>query len=162
MIYGNATISPSTLKTVILQDENGNEVATGVVVKSETVFTATTNDVREGKVFASDSGIAIGTKNIPNYHTTYGCKVVSAGKTIVIDVPEYDCKNLFVVVTTYDTSLSNSLLSTYIAIDGGMYAVNNTAKVSDITIDAENKQINLGITATEKSVVRYLVTKEEF
>lgn len=47
-------------KTFILQDENGNEI-TGVIVDQETVFNATPNDVREGKVFAGDEGVKTGT-----------------------------------------------------------------------------------------------------
>ena len=76
MISGNMVGSYSQMgKTFILMDENGNEI-TGVVVDQETVFTATDNDVREGFVYAGDSGVSTGTKNIPSYHTTEGFKLV--------------------------------------------------------------------------------------
>lgn len=46
--------------TFILVDENNNEF-TGVLVDQLTVFDATKEDVKLGKVAASDSGVIIGT-----------------------------------------------------------------------------------------------------
>ena len=61
MICGNMVGSYSQLgKTFTLVDENGNEII-GVVVDKETVFTATDNDVRQGKVYASNDGVSVGT-----------------------------------------------------------------------------------------------------
>ena len=148
-------------KTFIIEDENGNEI-TGVVTEQEQIFTATDNDVREGMVYASDNGVSTGTKNIPGYHTRYGYKFALPGSEVKISVPEYNYNNLFVTITTYDSSVDGSLSSTYVAIDGRMYVAGSATKISDITVDTVNEQINLGMTVTEKSVVRYLVTKEEF
>ena len=47
-------------KTFILVDENNNEI-TGVVVDELTVFDATEDDIKLGKVAASDSGVIVGT-----------------------------------------------------------------------------------------------------
>ena len=148
-------------KTFILTDENGNEF-TGVVVEQETIFTATDNDVRDGRVYANSAGVSTGTKTIPGYHTSYGYKIVLAHQEMSITVPEYDYENLFVVVTTYNNDWKTSLSSTYVAIDNGMYAVGSATKISDIVVDHANHTINLGITASEKSVVRYVITREEF
>ena len=64
MISGNLVGSYSSLgKTVIFVDENGNEVM-GVVVGQETVLTANDNDVREGKVYASNEGVSVGTLKV--------------------------------------------------------------------------------------------------
>ena len=64
MISGNMVGSYSQLgKTFILTDEYGNEI-TGVVVDQETVFTATDNDVREGKTYASNDGVSVGTLKV--------------------------------------------------------------------------------------------------
>lgn len=61
MICGNMVGSYSQIgKTFVLVDENGNEI-TGVIVDKEVIFTATDNDVREGKVYASNDGVSIGT-----------------------------------------------------------------------------------------------------
>ena len=61
IIYGNLVGGTSGFgKTFILVDENNNEF-TGVVVDELTVFDATEEDVKLGKVAASDSGVIIGT-----------------------------------------------------------------------------------------------------
>ena len=61
MISGNLVGSYSQLgKTIILEDENGNEVV-GVIVGSEVIFTAVDSDVVKGKVYASNEGVSTGT-----------------------------------------------------------------------------------------------------
>lgn len=47
-------------KTFVLVDENNNEI-TGVVVDEFTLFTATAEDIKQGKTAATDSGIVTGT-----------------------------------------------------------------------------------------------------
>ena len=64
MISGNMVGTYSQIgKTFILVDGNGNEL-TGVVVDSETVFTAVDSDVIKGKVYASNNGVSTGTLEI--------------------------------------------------------------------------------------------------
>ena len=64
MISGNMVGSYSQIgKTFVLVDENGNEV-TGVIVGSEVIFTATDEDVRAGKVYASNDGVSVGTLDV--------------------------------------------------------------------------------------------------
>jgi hypothetical protein len=64
MISGNLVGSYSSLgKTVIFQQENGDEVV-GVIVDSEVVFTATDADVKKGKVYASNNGVSVGTLEV--------------------------------------------------------------------------------------------------
>ena len=64
MISGNMVGSYNSLgKTLILEDENGQEIV-GVIVGSEVVFTATDSDVVKGKVYASDKGVSVGTLEI--------------------------------------------------------------------------------------------------
>lgn len=162
MISGNMVGSYSQMgKTFILVDEDGNEI-TGVCVDNPVVFTAGDNDVREGMVYASDDGVSTGTKTIPSYHTGYGCRIIAANNGVIIPTPEYDYSNLFVIISTYNTNITKSTLSTYLSIDDGMYAVGNNIRISDIVIDTTNEEINLGLIVPEKSVVRYLVTREEF
>ena len=60
IIYGNLVGGASALnKTFLLVDENGNEVP-AVVVESITVFDATPEDLKRGKVAASNDGVIIG------------------------------------------------------------------------------------------------------
>ena len=63
VIFGNMIGGTAPLKTVTLVDEYGNEV-TGVITKSEVIFTAVDSDVRKGKVYASDNGVSTGTLEI--------------------------------------------------------------------------------------------------
>ena len=47
-IFGNMVGGAAPLKTVIFEDSDGNEIV-GTVVGSETIFTATDEDVLAGK-----------------------------------------------------------------------------------------------------------------
>ena len=47
-------------KTYIIVDENNNELI-GTVVDELTIFDATADDIKLGKVAASDSGVIVGT-----------------------------------------------------------------------------------------------------
>lgn len=61
IIYGNVIGVVDPIKTIVFVDENGHEVAAGVVVDQETVFTATSNDIVAGKIAATEIGITVGT-----------------------------------------------------------------------------------------------------
>lgn len=162
MINGNMIGNGAApLKTVIIEDADGNEMV-GVVTGSEVIFTATDNDVRSGSVYASDGGISTGTKDIPIYYARCGRKFVLAGQTATLAVPEYDYTHLMIIISTYDTSVDQSVSPTYISVDDGVYAVGNNTKLANITVDSDNEQINFGITVDQKSVLRYFVMKEEY
>ena len=61
MICGNVVGGSSGFgKTYLLEDESGNQL-TGVLVDELTIFTATDEDVVEGKVYAGDNGVSTGT-----------------------------------------------------------------------------------------------------
>ena len=60
MICGNLVGGLIPLKTLILVDENNNEIV-GTVVENITMFDATAEDIKLGKVAATDSGIVTGT-----------------------------------------------------------------------------------------------------
>ena len=64
IIVGNMVGCYSMLgKTIIIEDENGEELV-AVVVDQETIFTATDEDVKKGKVYASENGVSVGTLEI--------------------------------------------------------------------------------------------------
>lgn len=64
IIVGNMVGCYSMLgKTIIIEDENGEELV-AVVVDQETIFTATDEDVKQGKVYASENGVSVGTLEI--------------------------------------------------------------------------------------------------
>ena len=62
-IFGNMIGGVAPLRTVILVDDDGNEVV-GIITDSEVVFTAEDSDVRKGKIYASDKGVSVGTLEI--------------------------------------------------------------------------------------------------
>jgi gas vesicle protein len=64
LIYGNVVGGIIGYgKTFVLTDESGNEL-TGVIVDEEVIFTANDEDVRQGKVYAGDSGVSTGTLQV--------------------------------------------------------------------------------------------------
>ncbi len=64
ILYGNVVGGSSGFgKTFLLEDESGNQL-TGVVVDEVTLFTATDEDVREGKIYAGDKGVSTGTLQV--------------------------------------------------------------------------------------------------
>ena len=61
MIYGNVVGGNSGLgKTLLIEDENGNQVA-GAVVDNITLVTATADDIKLGKTAVTEDGIVTGT-----------------------------------------------------------------------------------------------------
>lgn len=103
-VIGGIPISP---KTIMLQTGDGRELP-AILVDEETIFTATTNDVRVGKVFATDTGVKTGHKIILEYQYSYAlidentkiCLGIFAGTT-PIENP------LFIAIPVYDSEYSN-------------------------------------------------------
>ena len=160
-ILGNATGGFGFPRTYILTDNNGNEL-TGVYVESETVFTATDNDVREGMVYASDGGVSIGSKNIPAYHTTQGRKVIPDGSKFLLYIPDYDYTKLQAIICSFNTSLDDSVSAEKVAIEDSVYDVQSTIIVSAVQKDDTNSCLDFGITNTSGSpcLIRYFTYKE--
>ena len=162
-ILGSLVGSYSQLgKTFILVDEEGNEV-TGVCVDNPVVFTAGDNDVRKGFVYAGDDGVSTGTKDIPAYHTSEGYKLIPAGSSVKITgAADYDYTKLQVLICTFNTKSSDSVATEKVSINGNVYAVNSSEIISVVTIDSENKTINLGFTNEGETplIVRYFMYKE--
>lgn len=162
-ILGNAVGAFGFPKTYIMTDSDGNEF-TGVYVESETIFTATDNDVREGMVYASDRGVSVGTKDIPSYYTHFGAKAIAAGKSFIISNVDYDYIELQAVICSYNTNLSNSVSTTMSVIKDNVYAVQSTESIAVVKKNHTNQAIELGITNNtgKPLVLRYIFTKEAF
>ena len=151
--------------TYILVDEDGKEVP-AVYVDSETILTATPNDIRIGTVAVTDEGVTTGEKEIPAYHTTEGVEAVPAGSNFTITVrtaDRYDFTKLQAIICTFNQSLAKSVAAEKVAINENVYATGSTTSLSTITVDHDNKLINLGITNTgsKPCVIRYFTYKEE-
>lgn len=165
-ILGNATGGFGFPKTYILTDENGNEL-TGVYVESKTIFTATDNDVREGKVYASDTGVSEGTKNIPAYRTTQGACVIFDGDAFVIEDMDkynmYDYTQLQCIIAPFDSYAEQSVASDKIVLNNNVYSTNSSVSLSSLTKDSENKLIHFNIinNSGKDYVIHYFTYREE-
>lgn len=123
-------------------------------------LTATENDIRLGTSAITNTGYTEGIKDIPGYIVRYGKKAVDAGTEAVIPwEPGY--KTLLVTLAPFNSSIDNSTAVNYTSVDSGIYEVNSTIKISDISIDTDNEQINLGITQDVMSILRYFIVREE-
>ena len=167
MISGNMVGSYSQMgKTLILLDENGNEI-TGVIVDQETVFTAGDNDVREGFVYAGDDGVSTGTKNIPAYRTQRGVYMVFDGDDFIIDslhdYSQYDYTELQCIIAPLGESASSSVAADKIVLNNSVYRTESDVALSNVFKDNNNKAINLNISNNSglDYVIHYFTYRKE-
>ena len=165
VIYGNVVGGGSApLKTLILTDEDGNEVV-GVVTESIQVFDATPRDVRINKTFVSDNGIETG-ENTITYRTEQGYIGVSPGDGFIIplyDYNLYDYSKLQCIITKYNTNISNSVAADRVVLGDCVYPTGSTSKMSDVSKDASSQSINLNIENNSESdyIIHYFTYREE-
>lgn len=167
MISGNMVGSYSQIgKTFILMDENGNELV-GVVTDSAKVFDATDNDVRDGKIYVSDSGVSIGTKDIPAYITTKASTYIFPGDQFSISLSDrnrYDYTKIQGIIAKYNTSLIDSVYTDKIIINDSVYAVNSLEPIANISKNHDTKSIDFNITNDTEDIyiIHYFTYKEEY
>lgn len=153
-----------TEKTIILIDEDGNEAV--AVLTDETVdLNATANDIRLGVTAATNTGVTPGEKEIPAYHTEQGGRVVKPGESLDILMYSDRCNytKLLVIVCSYNTSHDDSVSAEMVVIDNKLYDSKSTTVLANVTVDADNQTIKLGMTNnTDTSLlIRYMTMKEE-
>lgn len=163
-ICGNMVGGAAPLKTLIIQDENGNELV-GTVVGEEVIFTATDSDVREGSVYAGDAGVSTGTKVIPSYYTTQMSKLITSGSSFSIKLPDndlYDYTKFQAIICLFNTSDAQSVSSEKVVIDDNVYDVLSTTPLSTVVMNSTTKTIELGIQNTSESMylIRLFTYKE--
>ena len=163
--YGNPVGGFCYPKTYILTDENGNEMATGVVVGEKTVFDATPADVRVDKVFASDEGVQVGI-DTKTYRTTFGIKYILSGESFSIPLDKYDSYNytkFTAMISSFNTSDLDSVAVNKVSVNDAVYTVNSTTKLSDVTKNTSTKSIDLNIVNNTGStcIIYYSTYKEE-
>ena len=166
IIYGNTVGGGGALgKSVIIQGNDGTELV-GVVVGQETVMTATPNDIRKGKIAATEAGIVEGEKEIPAYETTTGTRLITAGSEFKIPLSlrdKYDYTKLQCIIVVQNTDTTDSVAAEKVVINDAVYVVNSVTKLADVTKDTTNKSINLNITndTDKKYYIRYFTYREE-
>lgn len=160
-LYGNAVMAPVALKTVIIEDADGNEM-TGVVTGEEVVFTATDKQVADGFVYAGDNGVSTGSREFLSYRTTRGYKLVDIGDIYTIQLSDND-QYQYTQLQCLISPLSNPHMVTMSVLDNGVYSVSDGSKLSDVTIDISTKSINLNIsnTSNEPYVIYYFTYRQE-
>lgn len=164
MIIGNIVGGKPLIKSYILETEDGQEIP-AVLTSQEVVFTATPNDIREGKVAATGSGVVIGEKVIPSYHTTAKCRYIPDGDEFTIPLPlldRYDYTKLQVIICKFNTTMDDSVLSEKVAILDKVYNVGSDEVLATVIKDKNTKSINLGITnnSGHPCVIRCFTYKE--
>lgn len=150
-------------KTFVITDENGNEII-GVVVEQETVFDATVADVRMGKTFASDAGVAQG-ENTITYRTTEGRESILPGGEFCITTlgkyNKYNYKKLQCAIAKYTSSTDKTAIEK-IVLNDNVYNVGSSVSISTVTKNTESKIINLNITNdTDDIYIIYFFTYAE-
>lgn len=161
-VPGSTSGSTEETMTYILVTEDGTEVP-AVVVDEEVVFTATANDIREGTVAATASGVTTGMKVIPSYHTEEGYCVIPSGSAFSIPAGSlYDFTKMQAIICPWNGSFAGSVAAEKVSIDENVYAVNSTESLATVSRDSENEAINFGITNDSESsyLVRYFTYKE--
>lgn len=164
MIIGNIVGGKPLIKSYILETEDGQEIP-AVLTSQEVVFTATPNDIREGKVAATGSGVVTGEKVIPSYHTTETYRYIPVGSEFTIPLApldKYDYTKLQVIICRFNGTIRDSVLSEKVAILDKVYEVGTDKEISTVTKDTITKSINLGITnnSDHPCVIRVFTYKE--
>ena len=162
--YLKALCEKNAGSTYILVDSDGNEVV-ATLVDEATVFDATANDIRLGKVAATESGVTTGTKDIPAYHTTAGVEKIPAGSALTIPMFSDKCQytKLQALICTFNTLVSDSVATEKVSVDGKVYNVGSTTVLSEVSVDSVNQSINLSLMNDSDNpvVIRYFTYKEE-
>jgi len=150
-------------RTMVLVDDQGNELV-GVITENIHMLDAKPGeDIRQGKTAVTDEGIVIGSAVIPNYETYTGVYVISNNNDFILPLPNgYDYKKLQAIICAFNTSLSNSVGTEKVVIDGQVFNVQSTNALSTVVVDTEQKAINFGITnnSGNMSLIRYFMYRE--
>ena len=164
MIIGNVVGGKPLIKSYILETEDGKEIP-AVLTEQEVVFTATPNDIREGKVAATGDGVTVGEKVIPSYHTSEFTRYIPVGSKFEIPLPnmdKYDYTKLQVIICRFNSTIMDSVFSEKVAILDKVYDVGSDKELATVTKDKLTKSIDLGITnnSDHPCVIRIFTYKE--
>lgn len=151
--------------TFILVDKDGNEYP-AVYVDSDTVITATPNDIRKGTTAITSDGLIEGEKVIPAYYTEEGYWLVSSGSRFVIPFAndDYDFTKLQAILCPFSKSIASSVSADRISVDGKVYAVNSDTVLSTVLKNSDKHEIDLGIVNDSDNpyLLRYFTYREVY
>lgn len=152
-------------QTIVIEDENGNKLV-AVLVDEEVNFTATPNDIREGKVAVTDEGITVGEKFIPGYQTSGGSKMVMPGASVrITNLTAYNCYDytkLQAIISPYNTSIANSVGAEIVSLEDNVYNVRSTVPLAEVSKNHEDKAIEFNIIneLDVPCIIKYITYKE--
>ena len=131
--------------------------------EQKVTLTATENDIRVNKSAITEKGYTDGKKNIPSYQTEIGVKIIQPNVAVVLQNDnKYDYTKILTTLSVYGTKISDSVQVDKVTVDNVLYVANSTMKLSDLSKDHANRQVNFGIINGEKkAVMRYSIIKEE-
>lgn len=159
---GTVEVDP---ETIILVDEEGTEVA-AYLTEEEVDLTATANDIRLGATAVTDDGVVEGSKEIPSYITEEGSVMIPAGSTLTISMYSDMCEftKLQALVCAFNKTISDSVATEKVSINGKVYEVNSTTILADVVVDSTNQSIILGLanSNTTPVIIRYFTYKEVY
>lgn len=156
-IYGNVAGGFGQPKTLILTDEEGNELVAGVITDSAKVFDAKPSDVRINKTFVSDDGIKTG-ENTITYRTTQGVTYIMPNEDFMIPLSKYNQYNyteLQCMFAPFNTSFDDSTAVDKIVLKDSVFATNSTEKISSVVKNDITKSIDFNITNNSENI--YLI-----
>lgn len=165
-IYGNPVGGALNAKTYQLECNDGTKEIMAVVVDEEQMFDATANDVRTGKTFATNSGVVVGTKDIPAYRTTQGAVLIRPNESfsILLDkYNQYDYTKLQCMISKLNETVQSSVSVDRVVIDDSSYLVNSTTVLSSVTKNLQTKSIDLNLIndTNYTYVLRFFTYREE-
>lgn len=151
--------------TYMLVYEDGTEVP-AVYVDDEVTFTATANDIRIDTVAATATGVTVGTKVIPSYHTTEGYTFISSGNEFAIFMFDDSCDftKLQCIICPFSGDVVTSVFADKVVIDNHTYSVQSSTVLGNVTVDSTTNTIKLGVVNNSDTIymIRYFTYKEEY
>lgn len=163
-LYGNATGGFGIPKMVEIVDGNGNTLV-GTVTDSAMVFDATREDVKIGKMFASNDGVQEGI-DTKIYRTTQASRAILPGESFSIPLvsnDRYNYTKFQAMIAKFNITIDDSVSVNKIVFNDAVYDVNSTAKLSNVAKNTLTKSIDLNITnsTSDTYVIHYITYKGE-
>lgn len=163
-VSANIRVNVEDTQMYILVTDDGTEIP-AVVVSEETVFDATADDIRLGKIAATDSGVTVGEKVIPGYLAHDGIKIIRPNAKFEIQLSQndqYDYTLLDCIICNFNTNASNSVAADKVVINDAVYPVQSTTAICTVTKNHESQTIDLGFTneTGKNQILRYITFKE--
>lgn len=163
-LYGNVTGGFGMPKMVEIVDGNGNTLI-GTVTDSAVVFDATREDVKVGKIFASNDGVQEGI-DTKTYRTTQASRTILPGESFSIPLvsnDRYNYTKFQAMIAKFNITIDDSVSVNKIVFNDAVYDVNSTAKLSNVAKNTLTKSIDLNITnsTSDTYVIHYSTYKEE-